>query len=288
MKHLNAGVVPITTVTLKQINKLFKGRRLGTTSLWTRYFAAFKDAFNITASSGYEFANYITTDGVSANVLFVKQVKRQAKEDFDEAQKTRREALLQATINYPCNTVSVDLGINPMLTGTVNGRNTLLWNLPPEEKVPNLYQHIIKGDGPDPPPRILHDVIMWTNGKWYHESGVHRNTTMRKDREYSAVKFRERNSTDQPVLLPRYYFEAGRRLRTSKTADPTKFLEHAELVTKHVNAVFDFNSARYFRRMRFEKFKSRERAYDAISRQLKGYQRGRPRIVIRAPALHPR
>ena len=85
---------------------------------------------------------------------------------------------------------------------------------------------------------------MWTNGKWYHESGAHRNTTMRKDREYSAVKFRERNSTDQPVRLPRYYFEAGRRLRTSKTADPTKFLEHAELVTKHVNAVFDFNSTK--------------------------------------------
>jgi len=76
----------------------------------------------------------ITTDGVSANVLFVTQVKRQAKEDFDEAQKTRREALLQAAINDPCNTVSVDLGINSMLAGTVNGRNALLWNLPPEER----------------------------------------------------------------------------------------------------------------------------------------------------------
>jgi len=159
---LNAGVVPITTATLKTIHTLFKGRRLGTTSLWTRYFAAFKDAFNITASSGYEFANYITTDGVLANVLFVKQVKRQSKEDFDEAQKTRREALLQAAISDPCNTVSVDLGINPMLAGTVNDRNALLSNLPPEEKVPDLYQHIIKGDGPDPPPRTPHDVIMWT------------------------------------------------------------------------------------------------------------------------------
>ena len=55
-------------------------------------------------------------------------------------------------------------------------------------------------------------------------------------------------------------------------------------MSKHVNAVFDFTSARYFRRMRFEKFKSRERAYDAISRQLQGYQRGRPRIVIMVSA----
>ena len=104
----------------------------------------------------------ITTDGVSANVLFVEMVKRQSKEDFDEAQKTRREALLQAAISDPCNTVSVDLGINPMLAGTVNDRNALLWNLPPEEKVPDLFQHIIKGDDPDPPPRTPHDVIMWT------------------------------------------------------------------------------------------------------------------------------
>ena len=241
---LNAGVVPITTATLKTIHTLFKGRRLGTTSLWTRYFAAFKDAFNITASSGYEFANYITTDGVLANVLFVKQVKRQSKEDFDEAQKTRREALLQAAINDPCNTVSVDLGFNPMLTGT--GEMVLVTS-----RVPIATPRCAKS-------------------------------------EYNTVKFRELNSTDQPVRLPRYFFEAGLRLRTSKTTDPTKFLEHAEFVTKHVNAVLDFNSARYFRRMRFEKFKSRERAYDAISRQLKGYQRGRPRIVIRAPALHPR
>jgi len=237
---LNAGVVPITTATLKTIHTLFKGRRLGTTSLWTRYFAAFKDAFNITASSGYEFANYITTDGVLANVLFVKQVKRQSKEDFDEAQKTRREALLQAAINDPCNTVSVDLGFNPMLTGT--GEMVLVTS-----RVPIATPRCAKS-------------------------------------EYNTVKFRELNSTDQPVRLPRYFFEAGLRLRTSKTTDPTKFLEHAEFVTKHVNAVLDFNSARYFRRMRFEKFKSRERAYDAISRQLQGYQRGRPRIVIMGSA----
>ena len=52
-------------------------------------------------------------------------------------------------------------------------------------------------------------------GQKRNESGAHRNTTMREDRDYSAVKFRELNSTDQPVLLPRYYFEAGLRLRTS-------------------------------------------------------------------------
>ena len=206
---------------------------------------------------------------------------RREEEDFDKAQKTRGDALLQAAINDPCNTVSEDLGINPMLTGTVNGRNALLSNLPKDD-VPDLYQHI-KGNGPDPPERTRHNVIRWTKGRWYHESGANRKTAMRKDREYSAVKFRERNSTNQPVLLPRY-FEAGLRLRTSRTADPTKFLEHAEFVTKHVNAVFDFNSARYFRRMRFEKFKSHERAYDAISRQLQGYQRGRPRIVIMGSA----
>ena len=107
---------------------------------------------------------------------------------------------------------------------------------------------------------------------------------MREEREYSAVHFRPPNS-DQVFWLPRY-FEAGLRLHTSKTAKTSKFLEHADFVqaTKHVNAVFDFNSARYFRRMRFEKFKSRERAYDAISRELKGDQKGRPRIVIMGSA----
>ena len=47
-----------------------------------------------------------------------------------------------------------------MLTGAVNDRNALLSNLPKDD-VPDLYQQI-KGDGPDPPPQTLHDVIMWT------------------------------------------------------------------------------------------------------------------------------